>query len=190
MNIIAKVWIPKRLTVWEDHFFPEIINPETGEALEDGEFGELVFTSLTKEAMPIVRYRTGDLTRLLPGINRRMRRIDRITGRTDDMMIIRGVNVFPTQIEEIILPINALSPHYHCEISRPNRMDELTIVIELKPLISEGAHDNIIKELKARVKSLIGISCNVKLVPPHTLERSSGKAKRIHDFRIKQEKIA
>ena len=116
-------------TIWEDHFYPEIIDPETGIPVPDGEMGELVFTSLTKEAMPIIRYRTRDLTRLLPGTARNMRRIEKITGRSDDMMIIRGVNVFPTQIEELILQIAGLSPHYHCEISRPDRLDVLSVFV-------------------------------------------------------------
>ena len=118
------------LHIWEDHFYPEIINPETGEVLPDGEYGELVFTSLTKVALPILRYRTRDLTRLLPGTARPMRRIDKITGRSDDMLIIRGVNVFPSQIEEQILKIPALSPHYVLEVSRPDRMDELKVLVE------------------------------------------------------------
>jgi len=119
-------------TIWEDHFYPEIIDPDTGIPVADGEMGELVFTSLTKEAMPIIRYRTRDLTRLLPGTARNMRRIEKITGRSDDMMIIRGVNVFPTQIEELILQIAGLSPHYYCEISRPDRLDVLSVFVEAK----------------------------------------------------------
>jgi len=137
-------------TIWEDHFYPEIINPETGEPVDDGELGELVFTSLTKEAMPIIRYRTRDLTRLLPGTARNMRRMEKITGRSDDMMIIRGVNVFPTQIEEIILKIPALTPHYHCEISRPDRMDILTVVVEENNGVSEAEGNEAIRRKSRR----------------------------------------
>lgn len=171
------------LTIWEDHFYPEIINPETGVPVSDGEMGELVFTSLTKEAMPIIRYRTHDLTRLLPGTSRNMRRMDRITGRSDDMMIIRGVNVFPTQIEEIILKTPALTPHYHCEISRPDRMDILTVVVEEKTGTSEEERNEATRQLQSRIKSLIGVSTLIKVLPENSLERSSGKAKRIHDLR-------
>lgn len=171
------------LTVWEDHFYPEIINPQTGRPVADGEMGELVFTSLTKEAMPIIRYRTGDLTRLLPGTARNMRRMEKITGRNDDMMIIRGVNVFPTQIEEILLQIDSFTPHYHCEISRPDRMDVLTVVVEEKSGTSEQARGEAANHLRARIKTLIGVSTHIKVQPENTLERSVGKAKRIHDLR-------
>ena len=170
-------------TIWEDHFYPEIINPETGEPVDDGEMGELVFTSLTKEAMPIIRYRTRDLTRLLPGTARNMRRMEKITGRSDDMMIIRGVNVFPTQIEEIILKIPVLSPHYHCEISRPDRMDILTVVVESNNGFSEAECSAASKTLRERIKTLIGVSTTIKVAKPNTLIRSPGKAKRIHDLR-------
>ena len=171
------------LTIWEDHFYPEIINPETGETVADGQMGELVFTSLTKQGMPIIRYRTRDLTRLLAGTARNMRRMDKITGRSDDMMIIRGVNVFPTQIEEIIFKIDTLSAHYHCEISRPDRMDILTVVVEEKTNISAAERIQASKILQERIKILIGISTTIKLVAPGTLTRSTGKAKRIHDLR-------
>lgn len=170
-------------TIWEDHFYPEIINPETGEPVPDGEMGELVFTSLTKEAMPIIRYRTRDLTRLLPGTARNMRRMDKITGRSDDMMIIRGVNVFPTQIEEIILKTPALTPHYHCEISRPDRMDTLTVVVEEKPGTTDAERTEAAAHLRSRIKTLIGVSTHIKVEPANSLERSPGKAKRIHDLR-------
>ena len=170
-------------TIWEDHFYPEIIDPKTGEAVADGEMGELVFTSLTKEAMPIIRYRTRDLTRLLPGSARNMRRMERITGRSDDMMIIRGVNVFPTQIEEIILQTPNLSPHYHCEISRPDRMDILTVVVEEKTGTTEKQRDDIQKHMQSRIKTLIGISTHIKIQPENSIERSIGKAKRIYDLR-------
>jgi len=170
-------------TIWEDHFYPEIINPDTGEPVSDGEMGELVFTSLTKQAMPIIRYRTRDLTRLLPGTARNMRRMDKITGRSDDMMIIRGVNVFPTQIEEIILKVPGLSPHYHCEISRPERMDILTVVVEANEGLSETEISSASKTLRGRIKTLIGVSTTINITTPNVLERSPGKAKRIHDLR-------
>jgi phenylacetate-CoA ligase len=165
-------------TVWEDHFYPEIIDPETGAVLPDGEEGELVFTSLTKQAMPIVRYRTRDLSRLLPGTARPMRRMARITGRTDDMMIIRGVNVFPSQIEELILRCEGLAPHYLLEITRPGRMDELKILVEAKPgAAANGA------PLRAMVKEVVGVSVTVEVLAPEALDRSAGKAQRVRDLR-------
>lgn len=170
------------LTIWEDHFYPEIVDPQTGEVLPDGEKGELVFTSLTKEALPVIRYRTRDLTRLLPGTARVMRRMERITGRSDDMMIIRGVNVFPSQIEELILKQPELSPHYVMELSRVGPLDHLTVLVELAP----GAADKqSAASLAHNVKSMIGISVDVKLVPLSTIERSIGKAKRVIDKRPK-----
>jgi len=171
------------LTIWEDHFYPEIVNPETGEPLPDGELGELVFTSLTKEAMPIIRYRTRDLTRLLPGTARTMRRMERISGRTDDMMIIRGVNVFPTQIEEQILKESALSPHYILEITRPGRMDDLKVIVEQRDGASAEEIAAASKGLKHHIKTMIGISTAIDVVPPNSVERSLGKAKRIRDLR-------
>ena len=170
-------------TIWEDHFYPEIIDPETGIPLADGEMGELVFTSLTKEAMPIIRYRTRDLTRLLPGTARNMRRMEKVTGRNDDMMIIRGVNVFPTQIEEIILQIPDLSPHYYCEISRPDRMDVLTVVVEVKAGRNDAQRNTAASQLQTRIKTLIGVSTIIDVRPENSLERSPGKAKRIIDVR-------
>lgn len=170
------------LTIWEDHFYPEIIDPNTGEVLPDGELGELVFTSLTKEAMPIIRYRTRDLTRILPGTARTMRRMEKISGRSDDMMIIRGVNVFPSQIEEQILNISALAPHYVLEIRRPDRMDELTIKVERRGDFRGSASDAE-KMLRERVKTMIGVSTHVHVVDHSEIERSVGKAKRIVDFR-------
>ena len=170
-------------TIWEDHFYPEIIDPETGIPVPDGEMGELVFTSLTKEAMPIIRYRTRDLTRLLPGTARNMRRIEKITGRSDDMMIIRGVNVFPTQIEELILQIAGLSPHYHCEISRPDRLDVLSVFVEAKAGTSDDLRDKAAKDLQSRIKTLIGVSTLINVRPANSLDRSHGKAKRIIDRR-------
>jgi phenylacetate-CoA ligase len=172
-------------TIWEDHFFPEIVNPETGEPVADGEQGELVFTSLTKEALPIVRYRTRDLTRLLPGTARTMRRMQKITGRSDDMMIIRGVNVFPSQIEELILQRPLLAPHYVCEIDKDGPLDRLTVRVELKA----GEHTDGSAAAGARaalehaIKSLIGVSCRVKVEPTNAIERSVGKARRVVDRR-------
>jgi len=171
------------LTVWEDHFYPEIVDPETGQVLPDGERGELVFTSLTKEAMPVIRYRTRDLTRLLPGTARTMRRIEKITGRSDDMMIIRGVNVFPTQIEELILRDPALAPHYQVEITRPKNLDELAINVERAPDAGSADAEAAGKRLAEHVKSLIGVTAAVHVKPPGGIERSLGKARRVVDKR-------
>jgi phenylacetate-CoA ligase len=173
------------LTVWEDHFYPEIVDPETGRVLPDGEKGELVFTSLTKEALPIIRYRTRDLTRLLPPSARSMRRIEKITGRSDDMLIIRGVNVFPTQIEELILKHAALAPHYQLEITRPKALDELTVLVERAPGAGGADGDAAGAQLAHRVKSLIGVTADVRVVPSGSIERSIGKAKRVVDKRPK-----
>jgi len=170
------------LTIWEDHFYPEIVHPETGAALPEGEKGELVFTSLTKEAMPVIRYRTRDLTRLLPPTARSMRRMEKITGRSDDMMIIRGVNVFPTQIEELILKQKELSPHYVMEVSREGPLDHLTVMVELAP----GAADaRSAASLQHAIKAYVGVTADVKLVPISAIERSIGKAKRVIDKRPK-----
>jgi phenylacetate-CoA ligase len=173
------------LTVWEDHFYPEVVDPATGEVLPEGERGELVFTSLTKEALPIVRYRTRDLTRLLPPTARAMRRIEKITGRSDDMMIIRGVNVFPTQIEELMLRDPALAPHYQIEITRPGALDEMTVLVERMPGAGSVDGEAAGKRLAHHIKSLIGVSAGVKVLPPGGVERSLGKAKRIVDRRPK-----
>ena len=171
------------LTVWEDHFYPEIVDPQTGAVLPEGEKGELVFTSLTKEAMPVVRYRTRDLTRLLPGTARTMRRIEKITGRSDDMMIIRGVNVFPTQIEELILRQPALAPHYQLEITRPRALDELTVLVERAPGAGSVDGDAAGAALAHLVKSLVGVTAAVRVLPSGSIERSLGKARRIVDKR-------
>ena len=171
------------LTVWEDHFYPEVIDPETGRVLPDGERGELVFTSLTKEAMPLVRYRTRDLTRLLPPSARAMRRIEKITGRSDDMMIIRGVNVFPTQIEELLLQQDALAPHYQIEITRPKSLDEMTILVERAAHAGGADADAAGARLAHLVKSMIGVTAAVAVMGPGGVERSIGKAKRIVDRR-------
>jgi phenylacetate-CoA ligase len=172
-------------TIWEDHFYPEVIDPGTGAVLPDGELGELVFTSLTKEAMPVIRYRTRDLSRLLPGTARSMRRMEKITGRSDDMMIIRGVNVFPSQIEEIILEDTRLSPHFVMELTRDERLDALTVVVEARPETGEALWTTCNRDLAQRVKSLIGVTADVKTVKPGSVERSLGKAKRVIDLRGK-----
>ena len=172
------------LHIWEDHFYPEIIDPKTGEPVADGEQGELVFTTLTKEGLPIIRYRTRDLTRLLPGTARSMRRMEKITGRTDDMMIIRGVNVFPTQIEEQLLRCESLAPHYQIEIRREGRMDTLLVKVEANHDASStderlaSAH-----ELEKYIKNNVGISARVIAGEPNSVERSQGKAKRVVDLR-------
>jgi phenylacetate-CoA ligase len=174
--------------IWEDHFYPEIIDPETGEVLPDGSEGELVFTSLSKEAMPVIRYRTRDLTKLLPPTSRSMRRMAKITGRSDDMMIIRGVNVFPTQIEELILKQPELAPHYLCEITRPQHLDELTVRVEVDPSLAgvgADARNRAADTLAHRMKELIGVTAKIELVPPGGIERSLGKAKRVLDKRSK-----
>jgi phenylacetate-CoA ligase len=173
------------LTVWEDHFYPEIVDPVTGEVLPDGERGELVFTSLTKEALPIIRYRTRDLTRLLPPTARAMRRIEKITGRSDDMMIIRGVNVFPTQIEELMLKDHALAPHYQIEITRPKNLDEMTVLVERTASAGSADGDAAGARLAHLIKNLIGVTAEVKVLAPGGVERSLGKAKRIVDKRRK-----
>ncbi|MFB9237766.1 phenylacetate--CoA ligase PaaK [Plantactinospora siamensis] len=171
------------LHVWEDHFYPEIIDPQTGVVLPDGERGELVFTSLTKQAMPVVRYRTGDLTRLLPGTARPMRRIEKITGRTDDMIILRGVNLFPTQIEELILRTPALSPHFQCVLTRAGRLDALTVRVERRPDAEPAAGTRAGAELAEAVKNTIGVSIAVEVIEPDGVERSLGKMRRIIDQR-------
>ena len=175
-------------TIWEDHFYPEIINPETGEPVADGEMGELVFTSLTKEALPIIRYRTRDLTRLLPGTARPgMRRMEKITGRSDDMMIIRGVNVFPSQIEELILKRGELAPHYQCVLTREGPLDNLKVVIETRPGVAPDSIEAraAAKLLQHEVKVYIGSSIEVELRAEGGVERSQGKAKRVVDLRRK-----
>lgn len=171
--------------LWEDHFYPEIIDPETGRVLPDGEEGELVLTSLTKEALPVIRYRTRDRTRLLPPTARAMRRIERISGRTDDMMIIRGVNVFPTQIEELILKQSALAPHYHLEVFREGHLDSLTVNVELSVGVDDHPirRGNVCTELTQLIKSYIGVTTTVVVHPPNSIERSVGKAKRVTDRR-------
>ena len=171
--------------VWEDHFYPEIIDPDTGQVLEDGAAGELVLTSLTKEAFPVIRYRTRDRTRLLPPTSRSMRRLDRINGRTDDMLIIRGVNLYPSQIEELILKQPLLAPVYLLEVTRTGHLDALTVLVEWAAGAGadESARDLATRELARRIKSSIGISAEVRVATPGTLERSVGKARRVVDRR-------
>ena len=168
-------------TIWEDMFYPEIINPETGEVLPDGELGELVFTSLIKEAMPIIRYRTRDLTRLLPGTSRPMRRIEKITGRTDDMLIVRGVNVFPTQIEEQVLVVEGLSPHYQIELSKKGNLDAVEVRCEC--VDQSVDKEAVAGELKKRIKDMIGISATINIQEEGAVARSQGKAQRVVDLR-------
>jgi phenylacetate-CoA ligase len=171
------------LHVWEDHFYPEIIDPSTGDVLPDGQLGELVFTSLTKQAMPVIRYRTGDLTRLLPGTARSMRRIEKITGRTDDMIILRGVNVFPTQIEELLLQQPALAPHFQCVLGRQGPLDTMTVTAEPTPGATGDIAAAAAQQLAERVKDTIGVTVAVQLVPAGSIERSTGKMRRIVDNR-------
>ena len=171
------------LHVWEDHFYPEIIDPDTGEVLPDGEFGELVFTSLTKEAFPIIRYRTRDLTRLLPGTARSMRRIEKITGRSDDMLIIRGVNMFPTQIEEILVKLEALSPHYQLELYKKGNLDAVKVHCERTVQADSDAGIAAAKELAHTIKATIGVSIEPVIHEPGSIARSEGKAQRVVDKR-------
>jgi phenylacetate-CoA ligase len=170
-------------TIWEDHFYPEIIDPESGAVLPDGERGELVFTTLTKQALPVVRYRTRDITALLPGTARTMRRMAKITGRTDDMMIIRGVNVFPTQIEELLLRIPALSPHFQCVLTRTGRLDELTVRVERRADASPADEASAGGLLSKQIKDTIGVTAWVEVTGPDSVERSAGKMRRIVDQR-------
>jgi phenylacetate-CoA ligase len=177
-------------TIWEDHFYPEIISPETGAVLADGEIGELVFTSLSKEALPIIRYRTRDLTRLLPGTARTMRRMEKITGRSDDMLIIRGVNVFPTQIEEILLKHPKLCAQYQLQVTRDSHLDKLDVYVEvradLSDQINEHQRNEIGAEIEHRIKVLVGVSSTVHVVETDKVERTLvGKARRVIDKRPK-----
>jgi phenylacetate-CoA ligase len=174
------------LHVWEDHFFPEIIDPLTGKVLPDGERGELAFTSLTKEGMPVIRYRTRDLTRLLPGTARSMRRMEKVTGRSDDMMIVRGVNVFPTQIEEQLLRCAGLAPHYQIELRREQRLDVMRLLVEARPdHADEASRAAQAAALRAHIRSNIGIGVEIVVGDPGGIERSAGKARRVVDLRPK-----
>ena len=174
------------LHIWEDHFYPEVIDPQTGEVLPDGELGELVFTSLTKEAFPIIRYRTRDLTRLLPGTARSMRRMEKVTGRSDDMIILRGVNLFPSQIEEQLMSVTGLAPHFQIELSRPDRMDVMRVLCEAAaghetPQARKAASS----DLAHRIKASIGVSVTVDVADPGGVARSQGKVVRLIDLRGK-----
>ncbi|MFI1363745.1 phenylacetate--CoA ligase PaaK [Streptomyces griseochromogenes] len=171
------------LHVWEDHFYPEVVDPITGEVLPEGERGELVFTSLTKQAMPIVRYRTRDLTRLLPGTARVFRRMEKITGRSDDMVILRGVNLFPTQIEEIVLRTPGVAPHFQLRLAREGRLDALTVRAEARPGATPGEREAAALSIAAAVKDGVGVTVDVEIVEPEALERSVGKIRRIVDLR-------
>ena len=170
-------------TIWEDHFIAEIVDPESGRVAADGEQGELVFTSLTKEAMPVIRYRTRDLTRLLPGSATSMRRMAKISGRSDEMLTVRGVNVFPSQIEELILRSRGLAPHYEIEVTRPNRLDEISIVVEARPELEHTAYQAAALLLATTLKDHIGISADVRVAASGTLPRSTGKASHVKDRR-------
>ena len=169
------------LHIWEDHFYPEIINPESGQPVADGEIGELVFTTLTKEAFPMVRYRTRDLTRILPGTARSMRRMEKVTGRSDDMIILRGVNVFPTQIEELVLENKTLAPYFQIEVSKAGPMDKMKVLVETIPM-TKGVEDTG-TSLQRRIKDTIGINVIVNVGAPGSVERSQGKARRVIDLR-------
>jgi len=182
---VAQEYAPDKdgLTIWEDHFFPEIIDPDTGEILPDGEEGELVLTSLTKEAMPVIRYRTRDLTRLLPGHGRAMRRMERVKGRSDDMLIIRGVNVFPSQIEAVLAEEKELAPHYILVVTRPDRLDELEVIVETRTGLEPDAAKVLVDRAMHLIKARVGVTATVRAVAPGTIERSQGKAKRVIDKR-------
>jgi phenylacetate-CoA ligase len=171
--------------IWEDHFYPEVVDPATGNVLPDGEAGELVFTTLTREAMPVIRYRTRDLSRLLPGTTRSMRRMEKITGRTDDMMIVRGVNIFPSQIEEIILKDERLAPHFVIELNRAERLDTMTVVVEARLPAADDAYAACDRALSRHIKQSLGVTAAVRTVKPGGVERSLGKAKRVIDLRGK-----
>lgn len=175
------------LHIWEDHFYPEVIDPETGKVLPDGERGELVFTSLSKEAMPVIRYRTRDLTRLLPGTARSHRRMEKVTGRSDDMMIVRGVNVFPTQIEELLMRCERLSPHYQIELLREERLDVMRLLVEARPDCTDSkTRESEGAALASHIRNIIGIGAQVVVGDPGAVERSAGKARRIVDKRPRE----
>jgi phenylacetate-CoA ligase len=173
------------LTLWEDHFYPEIIDPETGAVLAEGEFGELVLTTLTKEALPAIRYRTRDLTRLLPGTARPMRRLQRITGRSDDMLIVRGVNVFPSQIEELIARDERLTLHYQIHLTRNGALDEVALHVEAQPAVPEEQHAPCAQALAATIKGYAGVTMRVNVTGHGSIPRSQGKAVRVVDQRRK-----
>ncbi|UWE13825.1 phenylacetate--CoA ligase PaaK [Actinacidiphila bryophytorum] len=172
------------LHVWEDHFLPEVVDPLGDGVLPDGERGELVFTSLTKEALPVVRYRTRDLTRLLPGTARpAFRRMEKVTGRSDDMIILRGVNVFPTQVEEVVLGVPGVAPHFRLDLTRRGRMDHMTVVVEARPGAAPADRDEAARRIAQGVKDSVGVTVEVAVVEPESLERSVGKIQRVRDLR-------
>ena len=172
------------LHIWEDHFYPEIIDPQTGQVVKDGTKGELVFTTLTKEGMPLIRYRTRDLTQLLPGTARSMRRMEKVTGRSDDMIILRGVNVFPTQIEEQVIATQNLSPYFQIELVQKGRMDGMRVHVEVLPdANSQNQRTTASQELTQRIRDFVGVSCEVEVAKPGSVQRSEGKAKRVVDNR-------
>jgi phenylacetate-CoA ligase len=177
------------LTIWEDHFYPEIIDPDSAKPIADGETGELVFTTLTKEGMPLIRYRTRDLTRLLPGTARTMRRMERVKGRSDDMLIIRGVNVFPSQIEAVLAQDERLAPHYVIELRRPERLDEIDVLVETRKSLggklTSDEQQGLERKVEHLIKAYVGVTTRVRVVEPGTIERSQGKAKRVIDLRQK-----
>jgi phenylacetate-CoA ligase len=171
------------LAVWEDHFYPEVVDPATGAVLPDGEQGELVFTSLTKQALPVIRYRTGDLTRLTAGTVRTMRRMDKVTGRVDDMLIVRGVNLFPSEVEELLVAEAALAPHYVLVLTRPDRLDEVTVRVEARLDAGTEARADAARSVQHRIKTNLGVTMDVEVVDPGGVERSTGKARRVLDER-------
>jgi phenylacetate-CoA ligase len=171
-------------TLWEDHFYPEIIDPDTGAVLPDGEEGELVLTSLTREAMPVLRYRTRDITRLLPGTGMPFRRMQRISGRSDDMLIVRGVNLFPSQVEEVVVACSGLAPHFEIEVNRTGRLDTIVISVEPRFGVEESSAETAAQSLPDRIKAATGLSAEVRLVAAGSLPRSSGKAIRVRDRRL------
>src|SRR5262249_53916467 len=174
------------LYVWEDHFYPEVIDPKSGEVLPDGEYGEIAFTSLTKEAMPVIRYRTRDLTRLMPRRARSMRRMQKVTGRSDDMIVVRGVNVFPTQIEEQILRCEGLASHFLIELRRDQRLDDMRVIVEARQRhTDQAARDTLGKLLASYIRNVIGVGAEVMVDEPGKIERSAGKANRVIDLRPK-----
>ncbi|WP_017613456.1 phenylacetate--CoA ligase PaaK [Nocardiopsis salina] len=171
------------LHIWEDHFYPEVLEPVSQDVLPDGDYGELAFTSLTKQAMPVIRYRTRDLTTLRPGTARPMRRMDKVTGRSDDMIILRGVNVFPTQIEEVVLGLDGLAPHFQLVLTRDGRLDSMAVRVEAAPDCPADRRVSLSKEIVATVKDKVGVSVTVDIVDPEGIERSVGKFRRIIDQR-------
>ena len=177
--------------IWEDHFYPEIVDPHSDKVLRDGEAGEIVFTTLTKEAMPVIRYRTRDLTRLLPGEVRSMRRMEKVVGRSDDMLIIRGVNVFPTQIEEQVLRCEGLGPHFVIELRREGRLDNIRVLAEARPShANENARTAQSEKLASYILNVVGLNVEVAVAEPGQIERSAGKARRVVDLRSNTQKTS